>query len=225
METQRSKQRMVDSIFAVGKNMAAAKPPPEIESADFSGRAFEILQHLNEAEAMTVNAMMILVGCNRKTVQESITSLWYAGLSKYVAVATELGMFKLWMTSEARQPKTPAEACRMAALGYFYALAKKEVPGFEWRLVRKKNTEVYAEMSVAKNGTEKRIVIIDAPRRGEKAMNTGQMNVEQISIFPSLMDIPQDFKNDFTTDMELVKLDGRTLKEKVRRKITDREVS
>lgn len=155
-ELRRQEQRQTDSIFAIGRNMAAVKPPPEIESIDFNGKAFEVLQHLNESEAITVNAMMILMGCNRKTVQNSMMSLWYAGLSKYVAVATNLGMFKLWMASETRQPKTPSEACRMAALGYFYAHAKKEVPGFEWKMVKRKNKEVYAEMSVTKNSTEKK---------------------------------------------------------------------
>lgn len=46
-------------------------------------------------------------------------------------------------------------------------------------------------------------------------MNAGQMNIDQISIFPSAADIPKNFKFDFTTDMVLVKLDDRPLKEKV----------
>lgn len=199
-----------DSIFADGKSIFISRTPAEIESRDFNGKAMEIMSLLSEAEAVTITALANAAGYNRQLVQRSMTSLWHAGLAKWVAVATAMGIFKLWLCADTRPPKTPGEACRLAVLSMYYALARKEVPGFEWRVIRGKKP-AHAEMSlILKANEEKGKVIIDVPRRGEKILDGAD-----IYILPTLEEvaaIPAGKR--YITDMDLVST-GKSLKQKI----------
>lgn len=196
-----------DSIFAAGLSMAVSKMPVEIESRDFTGRAFEVLQYLSEADALTTSAVSILLNKYRNTSGQSLTCLWHACLVRWVTVATTLGIFKLWVTADAKPPRNAMEACRMAVLGLYYSRAKKEVPGFEWRLLRSHQKPVQAEMLLTPRGqTEKVKMIIDVPRRGEKPDPDANLY-----IFPTMDEAKKLVPNgkSFTTDLHLLKYDAQ----------------
>lgn len=200
-----------DSIFADGKSIFISRTPAEIESRDFNGKAMEIMSLLSEAEAVTITALSIAAGYNRQLVQKSLTSLWHAGLARWVAVATAMGIFKLWLCADTRPPKTPDEACRMAVLGMYFALARKEVPGFEWRLIRGKRAAAHAEMSlIMKANEEKGKVLIDAPRRGDKMLDGAD-----IYIFPTHEEAAMTpVGKRYTTDLAIL-INGESLKQKI----------
>ncbi|MCL6639562.1 MAG: hypothetical protein K6T80_07805 [Firmicutes bacterium] len=171
-----------DSAFARGTGMTILKMPAEIESMDFSGRAFEILQYLSEAENLTVTMIAELLGCGRNAASKSITSLWHAHLARCLAVATPMRVFRLWTATDGVLPRSATEACRLAALGMYYTRARKEVQGFEWRLVRNGKKPVCAEMTFIPRGkTEKAKMLIEAPRRGEEPGGEADLY-----IFPTL---------------------------------------
>ncbi|MDQ0286383.1 hypothetical protein J2Z49_001497 [Desulfofundulus luciae] len=154
------------------------------ESIDFTGRAFDLLACLTEAQALTTGAAATALGCSRQTAGTAFNSLWWAGMARWVNVFAEIGQFKgqfrLWLPADARPPKDAQEACRLAALGLFYALAKKEVPGFKWRVVRNGRGGAVAEMEfTGTSGAEK--WVIDAPRRGEDPLPHAD-----VCIFPTL---------------------------------------
>lgn len=173
---------MKDSMFAKGINMNIGRVPVEIESTDYGGYSFQISQYLAEAEALTLFSLSHLLECNKKSVEKSLMCLWHARLVNWasVFVQTALGMrvFKLWVATDVSMPKTPAEACRLAALGFFYAKAKKEIPGLEWKLYR--NTKsTRAEMTLQPPGKGKLKLTVAAPRRDE------QPGEADIYIFPT----------------------------------------
>ncbi|NHM26992.1 MULTISPECIES: hypothetical protein [Desulfofundulus] len=154
------------------------------ESIDYTGRAFELMEMLAEATAMTTGAAATALSCHRKVAGSAFNSLWWAGMVRWVNVFAEIGQFKgqfrLWLPADGRPPKDAQEACRLAALGLFYALARNEVPGFKWQVVRNGKSVVMAEMrfTVADNATQ---WIIDAPRREENPVPNAD-----VYIFPTL---------------------------------------
>lgn len=202
-------EQIKDSVFAVGTSMVLSRMPVEIESRDFTGRAFEVLQYLSEADALTTSAVSNLLNCNRGTSGRSLTCLWHACLARWATVATNMGIFKLWMTADAKPPRDATEACKMAVLGLYYSHAKKEVPGFEWRLVRNHKKPVYAEMLFTPKGqSEKLKMVIDAPRRGEKPDPDANLY-----ILPTVDEakklVPKGKR--FTTDLHLLKKNDQAL--------------
>jgi len=140
------------------------------ESIDYTGRAFELMEMLAEATALTTGAAATALGCSRQTAGAAFNSLWWAGMARWVNVFAEIGQlkgqFRLWYPADARPPKDAQEACRLAAMGLFYALAKNEVPGFKWRAIRNGKNGVTAEMHFTISGNTTQW-IIDAPRRDE----------------------------------------------------------
>jgi hypothetical protein len=83
-----------------------------------------------------------------------------------VNVITDSSFFKLWVAGRQWLPATAQDACRMAILALFYALARREVPEFGWRILRNSQHPPMAEMTFkGKAGCER--WVIDAPRRGE----------------------------------------------------------
>ncbi|MQL52769.1 hypothetical protein GFC01_10945 [Desulfofundulus thermobenzoicus] len=103
---------------------------------------------------------------------------------RWVNVFAEIGeykgQFRLWYPADARPPKDAQEACRLAALGLFYALAKNEVPGFKWRVTRNGKNGVTAEMLFTVSNNISRWVI-DAPRRDENPIPGAD-----VYIFPTI---------------------------------------
>ncbi|MTI80020.1 MAG: hypothetical protein FH758_03905 [Firmicutes bacterium] len=202
-----------DSVFAFGTSMRPSRLSNEIESQDFNGRAFDVLEYLSETEALTVSAATNLLKKSRFVASKSFNCLWYAGLVRWVTVAANAAVFKLWLTTDVRLPNNAAEACRMAALGLYYSHAKKEVPGFEWRLVRSNKKPTFAEMSYLPKGqTEKVKMIIDAPRRKEKPNPDASLY-----IFPTVNEakelVPKGKR--FTSDLHLMQHDNSTLTQKL----------
>lgn len=190
-----------DSIFAFGSAMRTAKLN-EVESQDFGGRAFEVMQYMGEAEALTVSAVARLLETSKFVAGKSLTCLWYAGLARWVTVAGNNAVFKLWLAADARLPGSAQEACRMAVLGLYYAHARKEVPGFEWRVIRNAKKPVCAEMAYLLPGNgEKARMVIDAPRRKEKPNPDAGLY-----IFPTVDEakavVPKGKR--FTTDLHLM---------------------
>jgi len=163
---QNRKSSESDSPFARGIGLKARCRGPGIEAKDYSGRAFEILQALAEAGALTHKGAEILLGNKRWAANKALTALWYAGMANWYDVISETGVFRLWVPAETVVVKNPQEACRLAALGLFYALAKNEVPGFKWRMIRNGKNGVTAEMHFTISGNTTQW-IIDAPRRDE----------------------------------------------------------
>ncbi|OAT83489.1 hypothetical protein A6M21_08115 [Desulfotomaculum copahuensis] len=141
------------------------------ESIDYTGRAYELMEMLAEAMALTTGAAATVLDCSRQTAGTAFNSLWWAGMVRWVNIFAEMGeykgQFRLWYPADVRPPKEAQEACRLAALGLFYALAKNEVPGFKWRVLRNGKSGVTAEMQFTISGNSTRW-IIDAPRRDEK---------------------------------------------------------
>jgi hypothetical protein len=141
---------------------------------------------LAETLMLTTGAAATVLGCHRKVAGSALNSLWWAGMVCWVNVFAEMGQYKgqfrLWFPADVRPPKDAQEACRMAALGLFYAGAKKEVPGFRWQVVRNGRTGVVAEMKfVGAGGLERWLV--DAPRRGEELLPQAD-----VYIFPGLQE-------------------------------------
>lgn len=140
------------------------------EQIDYTGRAFELMEILAEATALTTGAAATALGCSRQTAGTSFNSLWWAGMTRWVNVFAEIGeykgQFRLWYPADNKPPKNAQEACRLAVIGLFYALAKNEVPGFKWRTIRNGKHGATAEMqfTVNENITQ---WVIDAPRRDE----------------------------------------------------------
>ncbi|PHJ36871.1 hypothetical protein P378_19980 [Desulforamulus profundi] len=215
-DTKKKEARPRDSAFAYGTAVSISRLPVEIISQDFGGRAFEVLQYMEEAEFLLSLSLANLIKENRYAVNKSINSLWYAGLIRWISVSGNNAIFKIYMTVDSRPPKDPNEACRLATLSLFYALAKKEVPGFGWRLIRSKDTPVMAEMSYINRETkELSKMIIDAPRRGEKPHPDAQL-----IIFPTddeakaLMAGTKQTKQ-ITSDLRLLDNDGTPLHERM----------
>ncbi|SHI88737.1 hypothetical protein [Desulfofundulus thermosubterraneus] len=157
------------------------------ESIDFTGRAFDLLACLTEAQALTTSAAASALSCHRKVAGSAFTSLWWAGMVCWVGVFAEMGQhkgqFRLWYPADGRPPKNAQEACRLAALGLFYALAKNEVPGFKWQVLRNGKGGVTAEMQLVTRAGIAEKWVIDAPRRGEDAFPHAD-----VYIFPTLQE-------------------------------------
>ncbi|WP_018086964.1 hypothetical protein [Desulfurispora thermophila] len=171
-----------DSVFAKGMSMTTLKAPVEIESVDYGGYSYQIVQLLAEAEAFPVLPLTYLLECNKKAVEMSLMSLWHARIVNRLLLWTRskslTHVCKLWVATDVSMPKTPDEACRLAALGLFYAKAKKEIPGLEWKLYR--NTKsTRAEMTLQPPGKGKLKLTVAAPRRDE------QPGEADIYIFPT----------------------------------------
>ncbi|WP_066638380.1 MarR family transcriptional regulator [Desulfolucanica intricata] len=202
-----------DSIFAKGTGMIAVKTPINKKVGNLGRKAFTILEYLSEAEALTTSALSNLMGYYRYDVKGALKSLVSTGLVREIEVATSLGIFKLWVKSDIKLPQNAQEACRLAALGLFYAWAKKEVPNFEWSLLKIKKKPVMAEMTFLPKGQMNRIKwLIDVPRRGEKPHPNAN-----IFIFPTLAEgkslAPQGKR--FTCDLLLMVNDGADLSQKI----------
>lgn len=215
-DNQKKEARPRDSAFAYGTAVSISRLPVEIISQDFGGRAFEVLQYMEEAEFLILTSITKLLNDSRFIASKSINSLWYAGLVRWINVSANNSIFKIYMTVDTRVPKGPNEACRLATLGLFYAYAKKEVPGFGWRLIRSKETPIMAEMSYINRETkELSKMIIDAPRRGEKPHPDAQL-----IIFPTddeaktLMAGTKQSKQ-ITSDLRLLDNDGTPLHERM----------
>jgi hypothetical protein len=144
------------------------------------------MEVLASAQALTSGAAAIALDCSRRTAATAFNGLWWAGMARWVNVfaansAGQKGQFRLWFSADARPPRSAQEACRLAALGFFFARAKGEVPGFKWQVIRM-NTGAVAEMQyVAADQIEK--WLIDAPRHGEEPISNAD-----VYIFPSVRD-------------------------------------
>lgn len=155
------------SPYARGIALHPGQLGPGSGARDFSGRAYELLSALVEAKALTQEASANILKCSRRTANSALKTLWYAGMARWVDVFTAVGPFRLWLPAESRPPLDAQEACRLAVYGLFFSLAKKEVPGFNWQLVKAKNSCLHAQMAFnGANGPEK--WLIDAPRLDEE---------------------------------------------------------
>ena len=170
-----------DSAFAVGRSLVTyrrlGRPLTKIPSSE---RNQEILKHLSIGAGLTANSLARITGKHKTIVGKDLAKLWEAGLVRQLAVATDSAVFKLWTTADSRWPTTAQEACRMAVLGAFYALALKEAPDFAWRLDRNSQGQIVGEMTfTGKSGRE--TWLIDVPRRGETCTGNAQ-----VYIFPTM---------------------------------------
>ncbi|AKX95745.1 hypothetical protein MTHERMOG20_23600 [Moorella thermoacetica] len=155
------------SPYAQGIALRQGPPGPGSGARDFSGRAYELLSALVEAKALTQEASANILKCSRRTANSALKTLWYAGMARWVDVFTAIGPFRLWLPAESRPPLDAQEACRLAVYGLFFSLAKNEVPGFSWQLVKARNSPLQAQMAFnGANGPEK--WLIDAPRLDEE---------------------------------------------------------
>ena len=185
----------------------------EIKSTVFTGRSFEVLNYLNEAEGLTVTAISSLISHNRAAAGRALNTLYYACMVKWLAVSGNNTIFKLWILADRKPPKTSNDACRMAIYGFYYALAKKEVPGFSWRLIRKPKTPLLAEMTyIARDSGKEAKMIIDAPRRGEKPWPEAN-----IIIFPSIEEANKMVLSGkrYTSDFYLLENNGKPLNKRL----------
>ncbi|BCV20403.1 hypothetical protein [Moorella sp. Hama-1] len=176
-----------DVNYARGITMGAAQyRQGDCESLDFTGRASELIMCLSEALALTTGAAAIALSCHRKVAGSAMNSLWWSGMVRWVNVFAEMGQyqgqFRLWYRADARPPRDAQEACRLAALGLFYALAKKEVPGFKWQVMRNGKNGILAEMQFDSNSGANKW-LIDAPRRDENPHPQAD-----VYIFPTLLE-------------------------------------
>ncbi|WP_027365109.1 ADP-ribosylation factor GTPase-activating family protein [Desulfotruncus alcoholivorax] len=198
-----------DSAFALGTTVKYLKYPVDIRNIKYNNKVEETLKYLKEAEYLPVSTIAILLGCSRGIAQKLMVKMWEAHLVKCIEIttySTPSMLFKLWVNSLSTLPRNANEACRLAMLGAFYARTKKELPGFEWNLVKTKRSKVkknvYAEM-VYLSGTknEKTMLLIDAPRRGENINPEGD-----IYIFPTIEEAKVLTPNGkrFTTDIMLM---------------------
>ncbi|MGB9663217.1 MAG: hypothetical protein ACPL5F_14610 [Moorellaceae bacterium] len=155
------------SPYAQGIALRQGPPGASSGARDFSGRAYELLSALVEAKALTQEASANILKCSRRTANSALKTLWYAGMARWVDVFTAIGPFRLWLPAEIRPPLDAQEACRLAVYGLFFSLAKNEVPGFSWQLVKARNSPLQARMTFkGANGPEK--WLIDAPRLDEE---------------------------------------------------------
>jgi len=170
-----------DSAYSVGRSIIVYKRPPfKPEKHLYSVKTFDILKHLSIGTALTSNSLARITGRHKTVVNKNLARLWQAGMIKQLAVATDYTVFKLWSATDAKLPGTAQEACRLAVLGAFYALAAKEVPGFIWQLNRSSRNKMIGEMTfTGKEGPQK--WLIDVPRRGEKITDGAQ-----VYIFPTI---------------------------------------
>lgn len=207
---QENKKEITDSFLAQGIAIKISRPLSEIESIDYTEKAFEVLEYLNEAGALTISSTTKLLNFNRGAAGKALKCLEYAGLLRYVAVSTNTAIFKLYISNETIPPTNPNEACRMAALSLYYSYAKKEVPGFKWRLIRNKNSPLNAELLYTAKNKEGKITI-DAPRRNEQS-NDGA----DLFIFPTINEAKAKILKGkrFTTDLHLIQNNNLTLNEK-----------
>lgn len=201
-----------DSNFSVGRSMFVSKHYIQRNLKLVpDGKALEVLRKLSMAEALTLNTLTLICNSYRKSIDELLIKLFHDGLVKNVCVATEHTIFKLWSSADAKLPRNAQEACRLAILGAFFSLAIKEIPDFEWKLIRNNKSSVLGEMTfTGKKGKEQ--WIIDVPRRGEKPQEKAQL-----CIFPTLEEAvrlaPAGRK--FTSDLFLLKNLGTSLKERL----------
>lgn len=155
-----------DSIYAQGMAIHKTRNSLAEEARLLSGRAREVLQITTEMGCLTQRAVMVAVDCRPLATSRAVKSLWYAGMVNVVNIVTSSSLFKLWVAGREWMPANPQDACRLAILSLFYALARREVPEFSWRIVRSSHHPPMAEMTFkGKTGFGK--WLIDAPRRGE----------------------------------------------------------
>lgn len=64
------------------------------ESIDYTGRAFELMEMLAEATALTTGAAATALGCSRQTAGTAFNSLWWAGMVRWVNVFAEMEQYK-----------------------------------------------------------------------------------------------------------------------------------
>ena len=203
-----------DSAFALGRSMVISKPHglSETKIPSPGKMGIEVLKMLSMNEALMLNSLVHLLDNYRKKINHLLTKLFNKGLVKIVSVTTEHATFALWLPMDTRSPRNAQEACRLAMLGSFMASAMKEMPDFQWRLIRNNKSPVLAEMTfTGKYGKEK--WIIDAPRRGEKPQEKAHLYV-----FPTLEEAvslaPEGRK--FTSDVLLLKNPDKALHEKIK---------
>ena len=175
-----------DSAFAVGTGIKFLKFPEETKEIRDNRKCIETMRYFNESELLTTTAAAILLNTSRMVAQKLLSKLWKAHLIKCVEVVTNSvpeRVFKIWASTDKMLPKSPNEACRLAALSAFYGRAKNNLPGFVWDIKRRnKAKKIYAYMTYLQPGEKKKsTLLIDAPRRGEEP------NPEaDIIIFPTL---------------------------------------
>lgn len=194
---------VTDSCYARGLGLVVSKIPVKPILIDKTNeRNLELLNYLDEAEGLTASEIAELLGCSRKTAKKLATKLEQSSMVRCITVAGHQDVFKLWVLANKKIPKTANEACRLAALSLFYVRAKKEVPEFEWHVIRSPKKNIYAEMSfLPKGSSEKTIWVIDPPRRGE------ELNPDaDVYLFPTFEDgtkqVPEGKR--FTHDLELL---------------------
>ena len=174
--------RMVeDSAFSAGRSMSIYRQPAFNQARRlFSVKTYEILKHLSMGTALTANSLARIAGKHKTVINKGLVRLWQAGMVKQLAVATDYTIFKLWTTADAKLPDSAQEACRMAVLGAFYAMASQEAPDLTWQLIRNNRFKVIGEMTFAGHeGRQK--WLIDVPRRGETITEGAQ-----VYIFPTM---------------------------------------
>lgn len=174
-----------DSAYAIGTGIKHLKYPVEISEINRNHKCFEAMKYFNEAETLTTTTVASLLKCSRMVAQKLLRKMWNARLIKNIEVVTNSKperVFKLWIASDKSLPKSPNEACRLAALSIFYSRTKNILPGFSWDLKRNKGKTICAYMTYLRVAEKKNdTLIIDVPRRGEKP------NLEaDIFIFPTV---------------------------------------
>ena len=157
-------------FFTRGYNSSPLLSPKEIE----------VVKILSEAKALTTNALTVTTFFPREKISAILKNLCRKGMICWVDVLAESGKkpfkFSLWFLSETRPPKNAQEACRLAIYGKFYALARKDVSGFSWHVLRQDDILV-VEMLYTKDGAKKRLRI-DAPRQNEKPLDWANIHIQ-----------------------------------------------
>ena len=167
----------------------------------------EIVKMLRETEGLTVRSVAAALPCSRRKASKILKALSLSGLVSWVDILGESGdsplQFRLWFLRGTSPPASAQEACRLAVYGLFYALARKDAPGFTWQVSRQDGVLV-VEMGYLKDGQVKKWQI-DAPRQDEEALDQAD-----IYIFPteSMHSLPGKL---FITDNALLR--ARSLKE------------
>lgn len=156
------------SPYAEGRGLKLGRPGPGIEARDFTGRAWELLELLNEAGALTSGPAARVLETSRHKVASAFETLRLSGMARYADVFTPRSSFRLWFPAASRPPREAGEACRLAALAMLFAAARREVVGFAWQILRNgKVTGVMARMDFRDPDGRDLRWIIDAPRSGE----------------------------------------------------------
>ena len=176
------------SIFADGVSMVKARASFAEEAYDDMGRASELMERTVEACALTRTAAAAALGCGRHEAGGAIKNLWLSGMiDRYNVVSRDVNgshaQFRLWVARGCQPPADAREACRLAVISLFYGHAKIEMPGFGWRLLRRKGRPALAEVSFVNQDGESVKWLIDAPRMGEEPVPEAD-----IAIFPTLED-------------------------------------